>query len=102
MASAKVAFENVRKRMVGGYWVLPEDYCKKDLCNFNTEMFVSKVGNPCPTLGQLLGNRILYALLVREKHHEIARARFCTQSWKRVLVLSYSFYLKIAEQSQGT
>ena len=20
-------------------------------CNFNTEMFVSKVGNPCPTLG---------------------------------------------------
>ena len=27
-------------------WVLPEDYCKKDPCNFNTEMFVSKVGQP--------------------------------------------------------
>ena len=29
-------------------------------------MFVSKVGNPCPTLGQLLVSRILYALLVGE------------------------------------
>ena len=50
-------------------WVLPEDYCNKDPCNFNTEMFVSKVGigNPCPTLGQLLASRILYALLVGEK-----------------------------------
>ena len=27
-------------------WVLPEDYCKKDPCNFNTEMFVSKAGQP--------------------------------------------------------
>ena len=27
-------------------WVLPEDYCKKDPCNFNTEMFVPKVGQP--------------------------------------------------------
>ena len=26
--------------------MLPEDYCKKDPCNFNTEMFVSKVGQP--------------------------------------------------------
>ena len=25
------------------FWVLPKDYCKKDPCNFNTEMFVSKV-----------------------------------------------------------
>ena len=25
-------------------WVLPEDLCKKDPCNFNTEIFVSKVG----------------------------------------------------------
>ena len=35
-----------------------------------------KVGNPCPTLGQLLANRILYALLVREKQHEIAGQDF--------------------------
>ena len=27
-------------------WVLTEDYCKKDPCNCNTEMFVSKVGQP--------------------------------------------------------
>ena len=27
-------------------WVLPEDCCKKDPCNFKTEMFVSKVGSP--------------------------------------------------------
>ena len=43
-----------------------------------------KVGNPCPTLGQLLANRILYALLVEERQHEIARARFCTQSCSEV------------------
>ena len=36
-------------------------------CNFNTEMFVSKVGNPCPILGQLLARQILYGLLVGEK-----------------------------------
>ena len=61
-------------------WVLPEDYCKKDPCNFNAEIFVPKVGNPCLTLGQLLASRILYALLVGERQHEIARPRFCTQS----------------------
>ena len=50
-------------------WVLPEDLCKKDPCNFNTEMFVSKVGNPCPALGlDDLASRILYALLVGEKN----------------------------------
>ena len=47
-------------------WVLPEDYCKKDPCNFNTEMFVSKVGNPCPTLGQVLASRILHTLLIAD------------------------------------
>ena len=51
---------------------------------FSTEMFVSKVGNPRPTLGQLLASRILYVLLVGEKQHEIARARFCTQSCSKV------------------
>ena len=45
-------------------WVLPEDYYKKDPCNFNTEMFVSEVGNPYPTLGHLLASRISYALFV--------------------------------------
>ena len=45
---------------------------------------MSKVGNPCPTLGQLLASRILYALLVGEKQYEIARARFCTQSCSKV------------------
>ena len=45
---------------------------------------MSKVGNPCPTLGQLLASRILYALLVREKQHEIARARLCTQKCSKV------------------
>ena len=40
-------------------WVLPEDLCNENPCNFNTEMFVSKVGNPYPTLGQLPASRIL-------------------------------------------
>ena len=35
---------------------------------------MSKVGNPCPTLGQLLANRILHALLVGE--NSIARLKF--------------------------
>ena len=65
-------------------WLLPEDYCKKGPCNFNMEMFVSKVGNPYPTLGQHLASRILYALLVAERQHEIATARFCTQSCSQV------------------
>ena len=36
-------------------------------------MFVSKVGNPCPTLGELLASRILYALLVEEpvRNHQV-------------------------------
>ena len=47
-------------------WVLPEDYCKKDPRNFNTEMFVSKVGQPMsnswstssqPDLVRALGRR---------------------------------------------
>ena len=67
-----------------GVWVLPEDYCKKDPCNFNTEMFVSKVGNPCSTLGQLFASRILDALVVGENQCEIARARFCTQRCSKV------------------
>ena len=57
---------------------------KKDPCNLNSEMFVLKVGNPCPTLGQLLASRILYALLVGEKQYEIAQARFCTRSCSKV------------------
>ena len=43
-----------------------------------------KLANCCPTLGQLLASRILYALLVGEKQCEIARARFCTQSCSKV------------------
>ena len=43
-----------------------------------------KLVNSCPTLGQLLASRILYTLLVGEKQHEIARARFCTQSCSKV------------------
>ena len=58
--------------------------CKKGPCDFNTEMLVSKVGYPCPNLGQLLASRILYALLVGEKQYEIAGARFCTQSRSKV------------------
>ena len=42
------------------------------------------LANPCPTLGQLLASRILYALLVGRKQSEIARARFCTQSCSQV------------------
>ena len=63
-------------------WVLPEDYCRKGPRNFNTEMFVTKVGNPYPTLGQLPASRILYVLLVGEKQYEIARTRFCTELLK--------------------
>ena len=47
-------------------------------------MFVSKVGSPCPSLGQLLASRILYALLVGEKQRELAKARFCAQSCSKV------------------
>ena len=43
-----------------------------------------KLANPCPTLGQLLASRILYALLVGEKQHGIARARFGIQSYSKV------------------
>ena len=75
---------NVEPWMYGTVWVLPVDYCKKGPCNFNTEIFVSKVGNPCPTLGQLLASRILYALLAGEKQYEIDQARFCTQSCAKV------------------
>ena len=53
-------------------------------CNFNTEKKVSRVGSPCPPLGQLLASRILYALLVEEKQYEMARARFYTQSCSKV------------------
>ena len=60
---------------------------RKTPCNFNTEMFVSKVGHPYPTLGQLPTSRILYGLLVGEKQYEIARARFCTQSRSKVVQL---------------
>ena len=42
------------------------------------EIFMSTVGNPCPTFGQLLTSRILHALLVGEKQYEIAQAKFCT------------------------
>ena len=61
-------------------WALPEDYCKKDPCNFNTEMLVSKVGNPCPTLGQLLASRILYVLVVGLKQHDIGEILY-TEFW---------------------
>ena len=40
--------------------------------------------NPCPTCGHLLSSQILYALLVGEQQHKIARARFCTQSCSKV------------------
>ena len=53
-------FLKIFRHFPRNFGVLPEDYCKKDPCNFNMEMFVSKVGNPCPTLGQLLSSRILY------------------------------------------
>ena len=69
---------------IASIWVLPEDLSKKDPCNFNTEMLVSNVGKPCPTLGQLLASRILYALLVGEKQQEIARAKFGTQNFLKV------------------
>ena len=48
------------------------------------QMFVSKVGNPCPTLGQLLASRILYKLLIGEKQYKLSQARFCTQSCSKV------------------
>ena len=83
-------------------WVLPEVYCKKDPCNFNTEMFVSKAGNPCTTLGQFLASRTLYALLVGEEQYEIARARFCTQSCSKVGQLwSVACHLPIPSEVAG-
>ena len=78
----------------GLIWVLPENYCKKDPCNFNTEMFVSKVGNLCPTLGQVIASRILYAFLVGETQHEIARADFLHRFTQK-LVNSWSIHRQL-------
>ena len=52
---------------LGGFTALYEpdgiaDCCKKGPCDFNTEMCVSKVGNPCPTVGQLLPAGFVRAL----------------------------------------
>ena len=57
-------------------WVLPEDYCKRDPCNFNTKMFVSNWS----TSSQLDFVRALS----RRKQYEIAQTRFCTQSCSKV------------------
>ena len=67
------------------FWVLL-DYCKKNPCNFNTEMLMSEVGNPCPTLGSwsTSGQPDFVRALGRRKQHEIAGARFCTQSCSKV------------------
>ena len=62
----------------------PEDYCEKDPCS-TRKCSCQKLANPCPTLGQLLASRVLYALLVEEKQHESARARFCTQSCSKLV-----------------
>ena len=62
---------------------------------------MSKVGNPCPTLGQLLASRILCELLVGENEHEIAGARFCTQSCSKVGQLFLSFLSLVVLFYQG-
>ena len=66
--------------------VLPEDYCKKDPCNFSTEVFVSWVGNPCQTIYWSASSEpdFVLSFSVGEKQHEIARARLCTQSCLKV------------------
>ena len=80
----------------GGAWisrsdnfVLPEDLSLQERpLQFQHAMFVSKVGSPCPTLGLLLASGcqpdFVRALGRRKKLHEIARARFCTQSCSKV------------------
>ena len=86
-----------QKRLRGTHWALSPELgegqnthwvrCLKlrnRMRPVSKEKFVSKVGNPCPTLGQLLTSRILYVPLVGEKQHKIARARFCTQSCSNV------------------
>ena len=74
---------------------LAEKLCKKDPCNFNTEMFGFKVGNPCPTLRQLLASWILYVLLVGEKRYEISRQDLDSQSCSKVgqLLVNSSVFL---------
>ena len=52
-------------------WALPEGYCKKDPCNSNTDMFVSKVGIPLSKFWSTSSWLILSALLVGEKQYEI-------------------------------
>ena len=81
---SRLSDANVTESQLEASWVLPEDLCKKDPCNFNTEMFVSKVGNPCPTLGQLLASQILHALLVGENNTKSPGQDFVhrvAQSW---------------------
>ena len=67
--------------LVVQYWLLPEEHCKKNLLNFNTEMAASKVGNPC----QLLASRIFISALgerktARNRHGKILCIEFL-RSW---------------------
>ena len=43
-----------------------------------------KLAHPCPTLGQLLDTPFCTCFWSEKKQHEIARARFCTQSCSKV------------------
>ena len=52
---------------------------------------MSKVGNPCPTLGQLLASWILYTLLVGEEQHENASWEFPNLVVSNVYALLRSF-----------
>ena len=63
---------------IGPWMALPSP------CNFNTEMFVSKVGQPLSNSWPTSSQPDLHALLVGEKQYEIAKARFFTQSCSKV------------------
>ena len=64
-------------------WVLPEDYCKKDPCNFSAEMFVSKVGQPLSNSWSTSSQPDFVRDFGRRKTVQKS-PRFCTQSCSKV------------------
>ena len=77
-------FSTLRRLDGPAIWVLPEDYCKKDSCNFNTEMFVSKVGQPMSNSWSTSSRPDFVHSLARRKTARNRQARFCTQSCSKV------------------
>ena len=53
------------------FWVLSDDYCKKDPCNFKQKCSYQKLATHVQLL--VKASRILYALLVEDFVHRVAQ-----------------------------